>query len=82
MATYKCGYCGEIGHSSTPPRTPCLPNRHSHAWRPMSESRIIIWKCRKCGMTTEDDQTPMVYEGGECSGWSGGSKNHTWDRAR
>lgn len=79
MSTYKCGYCGETGSSSTPPRTKCLPRRSSHAWRSMSESRICMWKCRKCGTTTYDDQTPMGLEGGECPG---GGKTHTWDRYR
>lgn len=79
MATYKCGYCGETGHSSTPPRTRCLPNRSSHAWRSMSENHISSWRCRKCGMLTSDDQTPMSLEGGACPG---GGTSHTWDRIR
>ena len=77
MAIYKCAYCGATGLSSTPPRTPCLAGRSSHAWRPMSESRIAVWKCRKCGATTRDDQTPRPLEGGECPG---GNQTHTWDR--
>lgn len=82
MTTYKCAYCGLIGTTSAPPRVPCLENRTSHAWRPLSPTIRMIWRCRKCGKTTEDDQTPMGYEGGICLGWSGGSKNHTWDRVR
>lgn len=77
MSTYKCGYCGEVGSSSTPPRTRCLPGRSSHAWRAMSERRICIWKCRKCRAITSDDQTPLGLEGGECPG---GGKTHSWDR--
>ena len=79
MPTYKCGYCGEIGPSSTPLRTKCLPNRSSHAWRSMSENRICMWKCRKCGAITSDDQTPMPLERGECPG---GNRTHTWERCR
>ena len=79
MALYKCGYCGETGPSSTPLRTPCIAGRSSHAWRPMVESRIKNWRCRKCGAMTRDDQTPLSLEGGECSG---GGRTHTWDMVR
>lgn len=79
MSTYKCGYCGEIGSSSTPPRTKCLPGRYSHAWRSMSEGRISTWRCRKCGVTTSDDQTPSSGEGGECPA---GGRWHSWERCR
>lgn len=79
MGIYKCGYCGEIGYSSTPPRTPCLSGRSSHAWRSMNEKRVCTWRCRKCGAITNDDQTPLSREGGDCPG---GGRTHTWDRVR
>lgn len=79
MGTYKCAYCGTIGYSSVPPRTPCLPGRSSHAWRPMVESRICTWRCRKCGALTSGDVTPLPREGGDCPA---GDYRHTWDRVR
>lgn len=79
MWRYKCGYCGETGESSTPPRTPCLPGRSSHSWRYVSERNRCWWKCRKCGKETCDDQTPMPKEGGDCRAGGG---THTWDRQR
>lgn len=78
MTTYKCGYCGETGQSSTPRRTPCLPGRSSHAWRPLSDRMTCAWSCRKCGAVTYDDQTPLPVEGGGCRAGS----NHVWERQR
>ena len=80
MMTYKCAYCGLTGNTDSAPRTKCISNRSSHAWRKLSENRIRVWKCRKCGKTTLDDQTPMSSEGGECFGNVSGGKTHTWDR--
>lgn len=74
---YKCGYCGFIGNSSTPPKIPCISGRRSHAWRSMYNNQITTWKCRKCGITTQDDQTPLALEGGGCIG---NDKYHAWAR--